>query len=47
MYFLRSVYGADEVLGFAVKVPIKAADGTVVYPKSKPTSDDVAPPSGK
>ena len=35
----RSVYGADDVHGFAVTVPIKTADGTVTYPAIKPYDD--------
>ena len=41
-FISRSVYGAEEVLGFAVNVPIKAADGRIFYPKNKPSSDDVS-----
>jgi hypothetical protein len=35
----RSVYGADDVHGFAVTVPIKSADGTVTHPAIKPYDD--------
>ena len=35
----RSVYGADDVHGFAVTVPIKSADGTVTYPAIKSYDD--------
>ena len=30
--FRRSVYGVDDVLEFAVRVPVKCSDGSIKYP---------------
>jgi hypothetical protein len=37
----RSIYGADDVLTLAVRVPVKSADGVIIYPQnSKSLIDD-------